>query len=230
MTTYSEEMIKEEYDLAGSPSGWPDIRYAIVGSPRSGSNLLCDYLTQLGLGVPMEYMSRWTVEKLPTRLGAWTPTDYGNVLLGRRTSSIIGVDGRPTTTVFGVKTLRPYEWQRAQTFIWPNWIIRLFREEKEPQVLSYAKARASEDYVLWDGDEHPPEPEAPTPEELVSSENIIMQLEQFWNQAAAESNVAFSYEYLAEKPKELLQHIVDEVFEVDVTIPDDITPRIRKQT
>lgn len=228
MTSYSEYLNGAEHDLEPY-AGWPEIRYAIVGSPRTGTNLLSDYLNQLGLGAPMEYFSRYSIEVLPPRLGAWTPADYANVLMSRRTSSIIGFDGKPTTAVFGVKTLWPYEWQRVQAFIWPNRIIRMFREEKEDQIKSYARARVSDVWAVMQGDDYDATSDQPElePEALVDAENIIMKLEQFWN-GAAESNVAFSYEYLVAEPVDTLQHIIDEVFELDVTVPDDITARTRK--
>ena len=221
-TSYSEYMSGEEHNLPYF-GGFPEIRYAVIGSPRTGTNLLCDYLSQLGLGVPMEYFSRWTIEDLPNRLGSLNPSEYGSDLLSNRTSAF------DDESVFGVKALWPYEWQRIQTFIWPNRIIRMFREEKEDQVLSYARARITGTWAVMGDDELPTYDEAPEPEDLVDAENVIMKLEQFWNQAA-ESNAAFSYEYLRDKPVDALRHIVDEVFELSVEVPDDITPRTRKLT
>ncbi len=221
MTSYSEYMNGEEQDLPPF-IGWPEPRYSIIGSPRTGTNLLCDYLNQLGLGVPMEYFSRWTIETMPDRFGAANPTEYSNALLVHRTS-VVEDEG-----IFGVKALWPYEWQRIQTFVWTNRVIRMFREEKEDQVLSYARARISDTWALMEGDDYdaPTDQPEPEPEELVNAENVILKLEQFWN-GAAESNVAFSYEYLRDKPVEALQHIVDEVFEINLTVPDDITARTK---
>ncbi len=92
MTSYSEYMNGEEQDLPPF-IGWPEQRYSIIGSPRTGTNLLCDYLNQLGLGVPMEYFSRWTIETMPDRFGAANPTEYSNALLVHRTS-VVEDEGR----------------------------------------------------------------------------------------------------------------------------------------
>lgn len=218
--SYCEFMAQEEHDQEPL-SVWPDIRYAIVGSPRTGSNLLCSYLYQLGLGVPMEYLSRWTTEHLPERLGAWTPTNYVETLFSRRTSVI-----PPDTSVFGVKTLWPYEWQRAQSFLWPTHVIRLFREDQDQQAESYAIARKSGIYTVIE--EPGPPPEVPSPEEITQAGQVLTQLDQFWNQNV-DAQAAFSYEFLVDEPVAALEHIVEEVFDLEIEVPPDIQPITKKQ-
>lgn len=217
--SYTELMTASEYDVS-APSA-PVVRYAIVGSPRSGSNLLSDLLYQMGLGVPMEYFSPPAMNRLSERWGAFGPMEYSGYLFANRTSE---------NGVFGVKVVNQIEWMRASQVVWPTHVIRLVREDREQQAESLAKVMVSQRYIALKGDASELVGREPTPEELQYAAGEIEGSEAWYDQNLGQPSGLLSYEYLVKETETALRNI--HTLLTDETLTDDWEPprsRLMKQ-
>lgn len=213
--SYGQVMITPEFDVANS--GYPDIKYAIVGSPRSGTNLLCDLLFQMGYGVPMEYVNSATAEVMMKRLDTPTPGDYAKAVVNLRTTS---------NGVFGVKCIMPTEWARVVELFWVNRVIRIIREDRDAQARSFARAVKTQYWCdIGDPDDRPVAVSVED-DEVGKAAAILQQYETFYEQNIATPHILISYEYLVSQKKEALRAIAKDVFQ-DAILGDWEPPRAR---
>lgn len=218
VTSWSEHVLAEDMDL------FPDfdapgasIRYVIIGTPRSGTNLLCSLLQEMGYGVPAEYYSDWMMDKMIESRGFQGPLDYYTGVMATRTSA----DG-----VFGCKTVQPGELGRIRMAVEPNVVIRMSREDKDAQAESFVKAMKTGNYVQLDGEPSPAV--VVTDEEREQTRERLAQMEMYLNENIGNGHLLIGYEYLVNSTDEVLRHIAqmfgDELPE-DWTHP---TPKTRK--
>jgi trehalose 2-sulfotransferase len=153
---HKERLRSEDWDVGnGTP---PRFRYVILSTPRSGSELLCAYLRQRGIGVPSEYFG---TENLAERLGC-REGDHGIVfprylhrLEAKRTtpSGIFGLKLHPgqlealfeKNTELAIRVLGHF-----------NRIVVLRRRDKVLQAISLMRARLTGQYHVLAGDEARP--------------------------------------------------------------------------
>lgn len=196
--SWTEHVLSEEYDL------FPDydapgatIRYCIIGTPRSGTNLLGSLLHKMGYGVPAEYFGDYALEKWIETRGFQGPFDYYTGLFGSRTSE----DG-----VFGCKAIAPHELPRMKLVVEPNVIIRMSRENKDAQAASFVRAMKTKHYVQLEGEDRAPDVIA-TEDEIQQVKGQIMGTEAFYEENVGNGNVLLTYEYLVSNTDEVLRHI-----------------------
>jgi LPS sulfotransferase NodH len=198
--SWSEHVLGEEHDLFpdyGAPG--PTIRYAIIGTPRSGTNLLGSLLHKMGYGIPAEYFSDWMIDKMIETRGFQGPFDYYTALFGSRTSE---------AGVFGCKSVQASELQRIKMVVEPNLIIRMSREDKRAQAESFVRAAKTSTYVALEDSEQ-------VPSVIVSEDEIRQtlerqaQLEQFLETNVGPGHVLISYEYLVSNTDDVLRHLAN---------------------
>jgi LPS sulfotransferase NodH len=221
MRTYTDLMVQEEFDNGMSvlPQELmpPPIRYVVVGSPRTGTNLLCDLLYQTGMGVPMEYLTGPTARQLADRWSVM-PTEYLHQVMHRRTN--------PDNGVFGLKITQPHEWEAAQG-IWPTHVIQVVREDRQAQILSLARALKTQYWAdVGDPDDRPLAVE-PTDQELTQAESTVVGLSQVWQQLPSDLQV--SYEFLVKDRETAIRTIVEQLLGLELPEGWECpTPRVKK--
>ena len=139
--SYADYLMLPNRDVPVADRRLATDRYLIVGTPRTGSSLLCDLLTQAGLGVPGEYYEP-RLEQILTAL--WTPDhtesiDYMDEVFQRRT-----VDG-----IFGMKVVSPSDYDRAILETNPHKTIRIVRQDVEAQATSAARAERTGEFTRF---------------------------------------------------------------------------------
>lgn len=218
MKSYTELMRQEKFDTSGpvlKSEEYPRTRFLVVGTPRSGSNLLCDLLYQSGFGVPMEYFSTPAAHHLIDRWGV-NASEYVAEVVNRRTT-----DG-----IFGAKLFYPHEFEFAR-HVWPTHLIRLQREDKQAQARSFALANKTGYFAdVGDPDERPETLQEPSAQEITQAEQIILQLEQFWNSVNVDAMV--SYEYIVRDKEDTLRNIAQLLGYPLPEAWEAPTPRVKK--
>ena len=217
MKSYTELIMQEEFDVEDAPA--PTSRFILVGSPRTGSNLLADLLRSVGIGIPAEYFAPNVIDDLMTDWGCYGPMDYITEVFSRRTA---------LTGIFGTKAMNPGEWQRALDAVWPQHVIYIVREDKDAQVESLARAMRTK-YFADVGDERPViVPDAN--DELRAAAEHIAETEAWFvkNGVASGATITVSYEYLVANPDDVVRNIA---LAFGISLPDDWThdtPLVRK--
>ena len=196
-SSYTGLMADARFDT-GPTGTTPDVRYLICSSPRTGSNLLCDYLWQIGYGVPMEYLEPVAMRLLVGRWGSDSPRSYLLDLLTRRQ-----VDG-----VFGAKA---HYWQLAQSWggrepIAFTHYVRLTREDRAAQVRSHARAKATRRWINLNGDPDYYEPDA---REIGVAAGAIARDNAGWSaHLEGRAHLAVTYEQLVADPQATVDRVV----------------------
>lgn len=215
LRSYMELMVRAGFDqtvLMPDPNDTSDSRpawahrYLICSEPRSGSNLLCDYLFQLGFGVPCEYFEDAAANVLMRRWRA-TPTNYGDELLRHRTMN----------GVVGAKITYAYEWNRALNALWPNRpIIRTRRRDRNAQAMSLARANRRGTWCYFGPDLTPASKVAPVEVsdfDLKEAARRIDTIGAFFDRAVETYPfVEVWFEDLVERPAETIDGVLRTVF------------------
>lgn len=220
--SWSQMVMGEDYDLFPEfDAPGASIRYVIIGTPRSGTNLLSSMLYKMGYGVPAEYHNDYMLDNMIKQRGFQGPADYYTGLFGLRTSA----DG-----VFGCKTVQPNDLPRIKMSTEPNFIIRMGREDKEAQAQSFLKSMKTKQYIQIEGG--PKAPEVLTSDEEVHEVRMqIEQMDQFFDNNIGQGHTLISYEYLVQNTDEVLRHLAkafgDELPE-DWTHPSPVTQKMAR--
>lgn len=215
--SYSIWLAGQELDQP-IPRHPPKLRYMIAATPRTGSNLLCDYLRQLGLGLPAEYLELGTAEVLMKRWGCW-PTEYIDRLMKLRT---VG-------DAFGIKVMKPDVMIQQ---IMPLRFIRMIRENAGDQVDSLARAMTTNYFTdIGDPEDRPSaEPVEPSQAVLNMASAIVVSQNKIWDdQFRRVDNMTVSYEVLVAKPHEVMEKVLEYLTEGERTYIAELpTPIVRK--
>jgi LPS sulfotransferase NodH len=142
-----------QYALSGSGRTAATIRtwlwgttaggYAIITSPRSGSNLLCQYLASTGvLGNPLEYFNAQARRILDHPLYPDDPVLQVQQIL---------TTGTTPNSIYGVKVFACQHLEVSATLDWTSWLpsltyIYLQRNDRLGQALSWARALQTSQY------------------------------------------------------------------------------------
>lgn len=127
--------------------------YVICTTPRSGSNLLCDYLSSTGLfGSPAEFMNPRTAKHFADRWGC--VDESGVINFGAYLDRLLKVM-RTSNGVFGMKILHDdYYHFRAfpafRQFLERTKLIYLTRKDKVRQAVSYYIASRTGQWIHTD--------------------------------------------------------------------------------
>ncbi len=149
---YKETLISPQWDVGDGRE--PRLKYAILATPRTGSEFLCASLRRRGIGVPMEYLG---VFSIADRLGC--QDDAGNTPLSPYFAQLYA---KRTTLngIFGIKVL-PMQLRRfarddiaaaADFFSYFDRVLLLQRKDKLLQAISWARAIQTKQYHGFFGD------------------------------------------------------------------------------
>ncbi len=186
-------VVDDPYDLAGpehDTDGAPPPRctYALCSSPRSGSTLLSEALTAVGMGVPIEYLD--PTNAMAVAWGRWGCSDLGGYLqaLHRHRTSADGVFGLKLhwyqlAAVAGRGTGDGPLLERAAaafTSIAPGAaVVRVQRRDRRRQALSWLRAERTGCWYTPVGRTPPPVPDVPDAE-VDAREHRLAEEEGCW--------------------------------------------------
>lgn len=213
----------------------PQRSYIICGTPRSGSTMLCDLLTDTGLaGRPKSYYRRQSVPSYAAKFGIDHRSPDGNTAFERAYLDAVIKAGTGTTGTFGMrlmaenaselfaqlKRLFPDQADDAArmgaAFHEPVY-IHLARIDKVGQAVSLLKANQT---GLWhvtvDGSERertdPPRPAAYNADRLAEHVASLKQGDCFWEQWFDRHGIGpvrMTYESLVADPQANLARVLD---------------------
>lgn len=151
---HKEELCSERWDRADGDS--PRLRYVIFSAQRTGSELLCDYLRERGIGIPFEYFNHTYLPQIARRLVCVLPDGrinigrYISLLEPRRTrNGIFGTKLQPDqlTTISGGDSAGARAW--LSRF---DRIVLLRRQDKLLQAISLTRAHLTNQWQLYGDD------------------------------------------------------------------------------
>ena len=159
MKQFSEiELASPELDC-DAPSS-PGVPYIIASTKRSGSFLLCSILTNLGVGIPSEYLNRVSISRIGSRIGmseieiARNPSLYIEKLRSIRTKN--GSFGLKAQYWELIPALRQCG-ELSLLLKHANWVF-LSRENLREQAKSLIKAHSTGKWSLTNDITTPPNP------------------------------------------------------------------------
>ncbi|NDW45875.1 Stf0 family sulfotransferase [Ruegeria sp. PrR005] len=215
----------------------PAAAYILCGTPRSGSTLLCGYLTDTGVaGQPDSFFRTQSIDWWAEHWGLPSALRPGtDAFLGAYLAAAIA-EGRGDTPVFGLRLMRenlgdmsaaldrlfpglPTDAARIDAAFGPTRYLHLRRRDKLAQAISLVRAEQS---GLWhvapDGTEV--ERLAPHRDPVYDFDAIDREVkaleayEQGWTDWFAAQRIvplAFHYEDLADTPERVLSAILDHI-------------------
>src|ERR1700676_1927877 len=152
--SYFESLYSERWDR---PAAAARVRYLVLAQERTGSELLCAYLRQRGMGVPLEYFHKARLPALAARLGCLEADGIVNVARYRAE-----LERRRTTDngVFGAKIVMPQlAWIAGSTGIAPEQVAGSFdkvvlmrRHDTLLQAISLMRAMSTGQWHVISGD------------------------------------------------------------------------------
>ncbi len=151
---HKETLCSERWDRADGDG--PRLRYVIFSAQRTGSELLCDYLRERGVGIPFEYFNHTHMPQIATRLGCVLPDGrvnlmrYISLLEPKRTrNGIFGTKLQPDQ----LRTIsRDDEGQARAMLSRFDRIIVLRRRDRLLQAISLARAHLTNQWQLYGDD------------------------------------------------------------------------------
>jgi LPS sulfotransferase NodH len=157
---HNEDLTTEAWD---SDDGKPRrMQYAIVSSPRVGSELLCAWLRQRGLGVPHEYLNIHVAVSMAERLGCMSDegaiqaSKYWQTVMPKRTKNgIFGVKIQPTQILNFTEQNKESARKIVLGF---DRLIVMQRRDKLAQAISLARAELTSQWHLYGKDKVEPIP------------------------------------------------------------------------
>jgi trehalose 2-sulfotransferase len=210
-----------------SPDPEPSSTYLVCATPRTGSYLLCDLLSQTGFaGRPTEYFSAGYQAYWSPR---WQVTGYADYLrriraAGTGPNGVLGVKAHPrqfkhfVRQASGVAEL-PLEEHCNVVEAWlPNCrYVWLRRRDERRQAMSWAKSMQTN--VWWDASEAPAPFDEPTPEairfDFAFLEHALARMrfeDRMWGEyfdASGTEPLTIWYEDLAADPVAILGRVLD---------------------
>jgi len=151
---HKEELCSERWDR--SEGTGTRLRYAIFSAQRTGSELLCDYLRERGVGIPFEYFNHTYMHEIAGRLGCVLPDRriklirYISLLEPKRTrNGIFGTKLQPDQ----LKTISREDGAAARAWLGGfDRIVLLRRRDKLLQAISLARAHLTNQWQLYGDD------------------------------------------------------------------------------
>ena len=151
---HEDELLSEKWDHADREP--QRLRYAILISPRTGSDLLCGYLRRCGVGIPYEYLNPINATTIAARIGALTPDKkifadryYNGIVKRRRKKGIFGIKLQADHPLIFNQQKRDKAIKFVQRF---DRYIVLTRRDKIAQAISYVRAARTEQWHLYGND------------------------------------------------------------------------------
>ena len=149
-----DEMCSERWD---SPTDEvPRFRYVVLSGERTRSGLLCDYLGQRGIGIPIEYFNLQYMERIAQRLGCLLPDGridvprYMTLLEYKRTrNGIFGTKLQPTQLLTASNEDSAKATAILRRF---DRAILLRRRDKVLQAISLARAHLTDQWHIYGDD------------------------------------------------------------------------------
>ena len=169
---YKEALLSPEWDVGGGLE--PRLKYAILATPRTGSEFLCASLCRRGIGVPLEYLGVFSIAE---RLGC--RDEAGNTPLGPYFAQLHAKRTTPNG-IFGIKVLS-MQLRRfagndipaaADFFSSFDRVLLLRRKDKLLQAISWARAVQTKRYHGFVGEAE----QALTQPDLLLFDQIATQL------------------------------------------------------
>jgi LPS sulfotransferase NodH len=166
-----DELVNFEFDEPGEPR----VSYLICSMPRSGSNLLCDLLSETGIaGAPTELFHPDMMRRLQRRWGTHTIEEYVAQLLARKT----GPNG-----VFGAKAhwgqYQPYFGDMDPRQLFPDLrFVFMHRRDHLRQAVSWVRSLQT---LHWESTQPKQDRSAVfDPEHITRKLGRIAREEEFW--------------------------------------------------
>jgi LPS sulfotransferase NodH len=134
----------------------PRSRYVIFSAQRTGSELLCDYLRERGIGIPFEYFNHAHMPRIAGRLGCMLPDGRVNVMRyiallepRRAKNGIYGTKLQPDQ----LRTISRDDSANAREMLRRfDRIVLLRRRDKLLQAISLARAHLTNQWQLYGDD------------------------------------------------------------------------------
>jgi LPS sulfotransferase NodH len=152
---YKEILLSRDWDVGNGRE--PRLKYAILATPRTGSEFLCASLCRRGVGVPLEYLGVFSIAE---RLGC--RDDAGNTPLGPYFAQLHAKRTTPNG-IFGLKVLSMQlrrfagdDISAAADFLSSfDRVLLLRRKDKLLQAISWARAIQTRQFHGFAGDAEP---------------------------------------------------------------------------
>jgi LPS sulfotransferase NodH len=203
--------------------GTPKIRLVLVALPRTGSNLLSDYLHQLGIGVPMEYYSPPAKRLLADRWNVLR--GYTDALVSRRTVHRTTTD---PASVFATKAINPVELNEARLQTMPTHLVGVDRFDRRAQSYSFARASKTGYFAdVGDPDDRPRLIE-PSAGEAREASAMLEKIRNAYRMMCPDLKLTVYYEALIEDPVATVNDVIDHLGLTRIAANQLPEPRLRK--